>query len=265
MWHTDVFNSLSTLSEANKVLKERLDALGSRADLAELRDIFEQHQVTEDVGSPYFTSTSPLPKESASSNSDTSRPHGQSLWMLEPYEFGFNHPGQEEYDPVEMPTGFVTKLHSFLAETNLLDVLGICTIGQAESVGRIEKNRGRVNFTVPAVSPQDLDAATNPSHSPSVWSFDSVPAVEIAVNRRPEDAGSAPDATNDRSVTVTPEPGTATVKAAATTTMFGANARARVPAAEKNTPAAERVRSLAAMSSFPVLVGQEVANGKRIR
>jgi hypothetical protein len=37
MWHIDVFNSLSTLSESNKLLSERLAKLGDRADLAELR------------------------------------------------------------------------------------------------------------------------------------------------------------------------------------------------------------------------------------
>lgn len=90
---------------------------------------------------------------------------------LEPHEFGFNHPSQEDYDPVEMPDGFVEQLHSFLVENNLLDVLGICAIGDAELGGRIEKNRGRVNFTVPAARPQDLDVTVVPSHSPSVWSF----------------------------------------------------------------------------------------------
>jgi len=64
------------------------------------------------------------------------------------------------------------QLQDFLAEANLLDVLGICAIGPAEMVGRIEKNRGRVNFTVPAASPQDLDVRLTPPHSPSVWSFD---------------------------------------------------------------------------------------------
>lgn len=92
--------------------------------------------------------------------------------MLEPYEFGFNHPGQEEYKDVPLPAGFVERLRAFLAETNLLDVLGICVIGEDEIVGRIEKNRGRVNFTVPASRPEDLSVDLTPTHSPSVWSFD---------------------------------------------------------------------------------------------
>jgi len=101
-------------------------------------------------------------------------PRSWRFWddMLEPYEFGFNHPGQEEYKDVPLPAGFVERLRAFLAETNLLDVLGICVIGEDEIVGRIEKNRGRVNFTVPASRPEDLSVDLNPTHSPSVWSFD---------------------------------------------------------------------------------------------
>lgn len=71
-----------------------------------------------------------------------------------------------------LPADFVAQLQAYLAEVNLLDVLGICAIGAAEVEGRIEKNRGRVNFTVPTASPEDLDVTLTPTHSPSVWSFD---------------------------------------------------------------------------------------------
>jgi hypothetical protein len=99
---------------------------------------------------------------------------------LEPYEFGFNHPGQEDYDHVNLPPEFVSLLQAFLAETGLIDVLGICAIGEAEAVGKIEKNRGRVNFTVPAAGPRDLDVSLTPTHSPSVWSFDCKVGLEDA-------------------------------------------------------------------------------------
>lgn len=91
---------------------------------------------------------------------------------LEPYEFGFNHPGQEDYHNEDLPAAFVRDVGLFLYSTNLDDVLGICAIGTAELEGRIEKNRGRVNFTVPAANPGELDARQRPEHSPSVWAFD---------------------------------------------------------------------------------------------
>jgi len=186
-----IFNGLTTLSESNKVLSERLASLGPRADLAELRDIFERFGVTTRIGlallHKHFTveegervvefghvSTPwPVPDDGRVAGGYVV-PRSWRFWdgSLEPYEFGFNHPGQEEYDDVDLPDDFVRQLQDFLTEANLLDVLGICAIGPAENVGRIEKNRGRVNFTVPAASPQDLDVRSTPTHSPSVWSFD---------------------------------------------------------------------------------------------
>jgi hypothetical protein len=59
-------------------------------------------------------------------------------------------------------------------------VLGICAIGEAKTVGKIEKNRGRVNFIVPAAGPQGLDVTLTPTHSPSVWSFDCKVCLEDA-------------------------------------------------------------------------------------
>ncbi|KAF4445054.1 hypothetical protein FACUT_256 [Fusarium acutatum] len=191
MWHIDVFNSLSTLGESNKLLSERLAKLGDRADLAELRDIFQQFEVTDTVGLAllhkhfsieegervvefgHVSTPWPVPPDGRTAGGYLV-PRSWRFWddMLEPYEFGFNHPGQEEYKDVPLPAGFVERLRAFLAETNLLDVLGICVIGEDEVVGRIEKNRGRVNFTVPASRPEDLSVDLTPTHSPSVWSFD---------------------------------------------------------------------------------------------
>lgn len=96
---------------------------------------------------------------------------------LQPYEFGFNHPGQEEYDEMAFPDGFVAEVEAFLSETALDEVLGLCAIGEAEVMGRIEKNRGRVNFTVPPVGMPvagngEVDIAAIPEHRVSVWSFD---------------------------------------------------------------------------------------------
>ncbi|KAM5370717.1 hypothetical protein ACJA88_009788 [Fusarium oxysporum] len=191
MWHIDVFNSLSTLSEFNKLLSKRLAKLGDRADLAELRDIFQHFEVTDTVGLAllhkhfsieegervvefgHVSTPWPVPPDGRMAGGYLV-PRSWRFWddMLEPYEFGFNHPGQEEYKDVPLPAGFVERLRAFLAETNLLDVLGICVIGEDEIVGRIEKNRGRVNFTVPASRPEDLSVDLTPTHSPSVWSFD---------------------------------------------------------------------------------------------
>lgn len=91
---------------------------------------------------------------------------------LEPYEFGFNHPGQEDYDSTDLPPDFVREVDVFLSDNKLDDVLGICAIGSADLEGRIEKNRGRVNFTVPAASLAEMDSRVMPEHSPSIWSFD---------------------------------------------------------------------------------------------
>ena len=91
---------------------------------------------------------------------------------LEAYEYGFNHPGQEDYGHTELPPGFVSEVDTFLSENKLDDVLGICSIGSADLEGRIEKNQGRVNFTVPAGSIKEMDTRMTPEHAPSVWSFD---------------------------------------------------------------------------------------------
>ncbi|KAL2689457.1 hypothetical protein Neosp_003511 [[Neocosmospora] mangrovei] len=66
---------------------------------------------------------------------------------LELYEFGFSHPGQEDYNMVEVLDAFVEQLRSFLSEVNLLDVLGICALGHSELTGRLGKTLGRVNWT----------------------------------------------------------------------------------------------------------------------
>ncbi len=91
---------------------------------------------------------------------------------LVPYEFGFNHPAQSEYKEYDLPTGFVEEVAIFLSDTDLDDVIGICAIGSAEVEGRIELNRGRVNFTVPPSKPEDMDVRLVPEHAPSVWAFD---------------------------------------------------------------------------------------------
>lgn len=91
---------------------------------------------------------------------------------LTPYEYGFNHPAQSEYEEHALPSGFVQKVAEFLSETHLDDVLGICAIGSAEIEGRIELNNGRVNFTIPPTSPDQMDVRMVPEHAPSVWSFD---------------------------------------------------------------------------------------------
>lgn len=155
------------------------------------RDIFEQFKVTNNIGLALlhkhfsindgervveFGNVStpwPVPNDGKMAGGYLV-PRSWRFWddQLEPYEFGFNHPGQEDYADFSLPAGFVEKLRSFLTEANLTEVLGICAIGSAELTGRIEKNRGRVNFTVPAASPQDLDTSMSPTHSPSVWSFD---------------------------------------------------------------------------------------------
>lgn len=155
------------------------------------RDIFQQFEVTDTVGLAllhkhfsieegervvefgHVSTPWPVPPDGRMAGGYLV-PRSWRFWddMLEPYEFGFNHPGQEEYKDVPLPSGFVERLRAFLDETNLLDVLGICIIGEDEIVGRIEKNRGRVNFTVPASRPEDLSVDLTPTHSPSVWSFD---------------------------------------------------------------------------------------------
>ncbi|EEU47022.1 uncharacterized protein NECHADRAFT_78026 [Fusarium vanettenii 77-13-4] len=90
---------------------------------------------------------------------------------LEPYEFGFNHPGQEDYNMAEVPDAFVEQLRSFLSEANLLDVLGICALGHSELTGRLGKTRGRINFMLPFVNPPNFDVNANPNHAAAVWSF----------------------------------------------------------------------------------------------
>ncbi|KAK2591795.1 hypothetical protein QQS21_010496 [Conoideocrella luteorostrata] len=191
MTDIDIFNSLTTLSESNQVLNQRLVALGPGSDLAELRDIFQRFDATESIGlallhkhfsiSPgervvefgHVSTPWPVPADGKVAGGYVV-PRSWRFWNgnLEPYEFGFNHPGQEDYEDVLLPVDFVEQLRAFLSKTNLLDVLGVCVIGAAEIVGRIEKNRGRVNFTVPAAGPEDLDVTVTPTHSPSVWSFD---------------------------------------------------------------------------------------------
>ncbi|KAI0111106.1 hypothetical protein GGR51DRAFT_65815 [Nemania sp. FL0031] len=185
------FNSLGTLSQANRVLQARLAVLGERKDLHELKDIFERYAIASEVGlsllHKHFTiqegeivvefghvSTPwPVPLSGkVAGGCVVPRSWRFMSGKLVPYEFGFNHPAQSEYKEYDLPTGFVEEVATFLSDTDLEDVLGICAIGTAEVEGRIEMNRGRVNFTVPPSKPEDMDVRVIPEHAPSVWAFD---------------------------------------------------------------------------------------------
>ncbi|KAI1160790.1 hypothetical protein F5B18DRAFT_487071 [Nemania serpens] len=187
----NAFNNLGTLSQANQVLQARLAVLGDRKDLHELKDIFERYEIASEVGlgllHKHFTIeegeivvefghvSTPWPVPSngkVAGGYVVPRSWRFMGGKLVPYEFGFNHPAQSEYKEYDLPTGFVEEVASFLSETHLEDVLGICAIGSAELEGRIEMNRGRVNFTVPPSRPEDMDVKLVPEHSPSVWAFD---------------------------------------------------------------------------------------------
>ncbi|KAJ2895033.1 hypothetical protein MKZ38_006988 [Zalerion maritima] len=194
MKHIDVFNSLRSLGDANKILNQRLGELGTdRADLSELRDIFEKFHLTEHVGlillhRHYFLNegekvvafghvSTPWPVPDTAGDTVSGGHLVPRSWRFlhhEPvaYEFGFNHPGQEEYSRLDLPDGFVREVDAFLADAQLDEVLGICAIGAAEVEGRVEKTLGRVNFTVPPSSPSEMDATLTPDYRPSVWSFD---------------------------------------------------------------------------------------------
>lgn len=209
MTDISIFNDLTTLSEANEILVKRLANLGERSDLAELkyerkpglvchnvtecccRDIFDRYDISRRVGLSLlhrhyaitegervveFGNVStpwPVPADGkVAGGSVVPRSWRFRNHKLEPYEFGFNHPGQEDYDDTDLPHDFVREVEAFLSNTNLDDVLGICAIGTADLEGRIEKNSGRVNFTVPATSTGEMDITAIPEHRTSVWAFD---------------------------------------------------------------------------------------------
>ncbi|KAI3316737.1 hypothetical protein HD806DRAFT_421618 [Xylariaceae sp. AK1471] len=186
-----IFNDLGTLSQANQVLQTRLTVLGERRDLHELKDIFERYDITSEVGlsllHKHFTieegemvvefghvSTPwPVPLSGKVAGGHVvPRSWRFMSGKLVPYEFGFNHPAQSEYREYDLPTGFVAEVGAFLSDAGLDDILGICAIGNAEIEGRIEMNRGRVNFTVPPSKPEEMDVRLVPEHAPSVWAFD---------------------------------------------------------------------------------------------
>ncbi|KAF1347049.1 hypothetical protein BDV97DRAFT_400918 [Delphinella strobiligena] len=117
-----VFNSLTSLSEANEILQERLATLGERADLAELRDIFERYNISGSVGLSLLhkhysivegeqvvefghVSTSwPVPPDGKVAGGYLVPRSWRFLQHnLMPYEFGFNHPGQEDYRNEDLP------------------------------------------------------------------------------------------------------------------------------------------------------------------
>ncbi|KAI1194640.1 hypothetical protein F5X97DRAFT_346526 [Nemania serpens] len=257
----NAFNNLGTLSQANQVLQARLAVLGDRKDLHELRDIFERYDIASEVGlsllHKHFTIeegemvvefghvSTPWPVPSngkVAGGYVVPRSWRFMSGKLVPYEFGFNHPAQSEYKEYGLPTGFVEEVATFLSNTDLEDVLGICAIGNAELEGRIEMNRGRVNFTVPPSKPEDMDVKLVPEHSPSVWAFDwrrtaaaangkeispspleifreysvpisgmpsRLPIVEVAditAKMRPEKDRSTFDARKARRLTVAPDP-----------------------------------------------------------
>ncbi|KAI0202876.1 hypothetical protein F4808DRAFT_458583 [Astrocystis sublimbata] len=185
------FNDLGTLSQANQVLQSRLAVLGERRDLHELRDIFERYDIASVVGLSLLHKHFTIQKgEMVVEFGHVSTPwpvppNGRVAgghvvprsWrfidrQLVPYEFGFNHPAQSEYQECVLPPSFVQEVAAFLSDTDLEDVLGLCVIGTAELEGRIEMNRGRVNFTVPPSRPEDMDVRVVPEHAPSVWAFD---------------------------------------------------------------------------------------------
>jgi len=189
MTDISVFNSLSTLSEANEVLRARLAILGEKADLAGLKAIFDKYDISRRVGLSllhkhysivegervvefgHVSTPWPVPADGRVAGGYVVPRSWRFIdHKLEAYEFGFNHPGEESYDD-DMPPNFVHDVETFLSENHLEDVLGICAIGTADLEGRIEKNRGRVNFTVPAQSPDEMDVNITPEHSPSVWTF----------------------------------------------------------------------------------------------
>lgn len=92
---------------------------------------------------------------------------------LRAYEYGFNHPGQQDYSEADLPPAFVHEVGAFLTEASLDGVLGLNSIG-GQDTGRIELNGGRVNFTVPAVGlPVTADGEVDyaAEHRPTVWSF----------------------------------------------------------------------------------------------
>ncbi|KAI8630195.1 hypothetical protein F5Y19DRAFT_474579 [Xylariaceae sp. FL1651] len=187
----NVFNGLSTLSQANQVLQKRLAVLGNRKDLHELKDIFERYGTSSEVGlsllHKHFTINEgemvvefghvstpwPVPPSGQVAGGHVVPRSWRFMnGRLVPYEFGFNHPAQSEYKESHLPSGFVEEVAVFLSDTCLDDVLGICAIGNAELEGRIEMNRGRVNFTIPPSKPEDMDVRVVPEHAPSVWAFD---------------------------------------------------------------------------------------------
>jgi len=184
-----MFNSLPTLEQANDNLLEQLSKLGSRGDLAELRDIYERHQVGDRLGLVllhrhfsiedhehvveygHVSTPWPLLPESPFAGGQTVPRSWRFIDQTPvPYEFGFNHPQEQLYDVDGLPDLFVDDVARFLKDTSLDAVLGVCTLGPEIGRGRIETTRGRVSITVP-ISDELNARLLDSDHTPAVWAF----------------------------------------------------------------------------------------------
>lgn len=112
-------------------------------------------------------------------------------WMFSgtgpiPYEYGFNSEGEDLYSNFDFPDGFVAEFTSFLEQYDLQDSFGICTMGEAEWTGRVERTIGRVSVTVPmaglqeAIEEKEAVERILDDYVPSVWSFDCKIGLESA-------------------------------------------------------------------------------------
>jgi len=189
MDYTTVFNSLPDLHDANARLSKQLALMGEKADLAELRDIFEEHGVQSRLGLTllhHHFEVSPGERVVEFGNISTPWPvpaNGHIFggitvprsWRfldgeLRAYEYCFNIAGEETYDTEEVPKGFIKQANAFLTDNGLADILGICTM-VASDEGMVEKTAGRVSIQVPITGVKGDGVGGLHNDIEAVWSF----------------------------------------------------------------------------------------------